>query len=159
MNIYFGFYVKFFYRWRMWACKSETIYFSPLKLHPINFWSITYSGAIHSAIAYSVQNNWREIKTLPDWYKFFSMLLGFKPIRSVYFQFDGVTRDKKSNFDKFPTLHHEVFSTNASTSCRIPTVMWKIWFPNVHYKSLNEIHYVPSNEGKIRTDGYLLSYF
>ena len=31
--------------------------------------------------------------------------------------------------------------------------------PNVHYKSVNELHYVPSNEGKIRRDRYLLSYF
>ena len=36
----------------------------------------------------------------------FLMILGFKSIQSVYFQFDGVTRDKKNNFDKFPTFYH-----------------------------------------------------
>ena len=34
----------------------------------------------------------------PDWYKIFSKILGFKPIQSVYFQFDGETTDKKYNF-------------------------------------------------------------
>ena len=34
------------------------------------------------------------------------MILGFKPIQSVYFQFYGVTRTKKKNVDKFPTFNH-----------------------------------------------------
>ena len=69
MNTYFGFYVKLFYRWRMWACKNETIHFSPLKLHPINFcpkfgrWPI------------QCKTIGLEIKTLPDWYKFFRWFL------------------------------------------------------------------------------------
>ena len=53
----------------------------------------------------------------------------------------------------------DLFSTNAPTSRRIPTVIWKLWIPSVHCKSLNEIHYVPSNEGQVRRDGYLLFYF
>ena len=54
------------------------------------------------------------------------MIFGFKPYQSVGFQFDGVTRDKKNNFDKFPTFKRGFFSTNAPTSRRIPTVMCKI---------------------------------
>ena len=37
------------------------------------------------------------------------MALGFKPIQSVYFLFDGVTKNKKIIFDKFLTFHHEFF--------------------------------------------------
>ena len=76
------------------------------------------------------------------------MILGFKPYQFVGFQFDGVTSDKKNNFDKFPTFKRGFFSTNAPTSRRIPTVLWKIWIPNVHDKSLNEIHFVPSMKEK-----------
>ena len=63
--------------------------------------------------------------------------------------------------DQIPTSSElaEGLSTNVPASSRIPTVIWKIRIPNVHYKSVNELHYVPSNEGKIRRDGYLLSYF
>ena len=53
----------------------------------------------------------------------------------------------------------EGLSTNAPTSRRIPTVIWKIWIPNVHYNSLDEISFVPFTEGKIKKDGYLLFYF
>ena len=63
--------------------------------------------------------------------------------------------------DQIPTSSElaEGLSTNVPASSRIPTVIWKIRIPNVYYKSVNELHYVPSNEGKIRRDGYLLSYF
>ena len=37
------------------------------------------------------------------------MIFGFKPYQSVGFQFDGVTRDKKNNFDKFPTFKRGFF--------------------------------------------------
>ena len=63
--------------------------------------------------------------------------------------------------DQIPTSSElaEGLSTNVPASSRIPTVIWKIRIPNVYYKSVNELHYAPSNEGKIRRDGYLLSYF
>ena len=69
MNTYFGFYVKLFYRWRMGACKNETIHFSPFKLHPINFCPKFGRSPIQCKII------GREIKTLPDWYKFFRWFL------------------------------------------------------------------------------------
>ena len=37
------------------------------------------------------------------------MIFGFKPIESVCFRFDDVTRNEKNNFDKFPTFRHGLF--------------------------------------------------
>ena len=136
-----------------WWSKNETIHFSPLKLHPISFCPKFGRSPIQCKII------GREIKTLPDWYKFFRWFLALSRFGPFTFSLMAWQETKKVILINFRLCTMEFFSTNASTSCRIPTVMWKIWFPNVHYKSLNEIHYVPSNEGKIRTDGYLLSYF
>ena len=128
------------------ACKNETIHFSPLKLHPINFCPKFGRWPIQCKII------GLEIKTLPDWYKFFRWFLALSRFGPFTFSLMAWQETKKVILINFRLCTMKFFSTNASTSCRIPTVMWKIWFPNVHYKSLNEIHYVPSNEGKIRTE-------
>ena len=47
------------------------------------------------AIAFSVENNRLRKKDFDRLLQIFSTVLGFMPILSVYFQFDGVTRDKK----------------------------------------------------------------
>ena len=146
MNIYFSFYVKLFYRWWMWACKNETIYFSPLKLHPINFFPKFGRWPIQCKII------GLEIKTLPDWYKFFRWFLALSRFGPFTFSLMAWQQTKKVILINFRLCSMEFFSTNTSTS-----LCEKYYY--IHYKSLNEIHYFPSNEGKIRTDGYLLSYF
>ena len=66
-----------------------------------------------------------EIKTLPDWYKFYRWFLALS--RFIPFIFSLMAwQETKNHVGKFPTLHHGVFSTNAPTLRRIPTVMWKI---------------------------------
>ena len=66
-----------------------------------------------------------EIKTLPDWYKFYRWFLALSRFSPFIFSLMA-WQETKNHVDKFPTLHHGVFSTNAPTLRRIPTVMWKI---------------------------------
>ena len=111
------------------------------------------------AIAYSVKNNWLERKTSPDGYKFSWWFLALSRFSLFTFSLMAWQETKKIILINSRLFTMDWFSTNAPTSRRIPTVMWKLWIPSVHCKSLNEIHYVPFNEGQVRRDGYLLFYF
>ena len=95
-----------------------------------------------------------EIKTLPDWYKFYRWFLALSRFSPFIFSLME-WQEKKNHVDKFPTLHHGAFSTNAPTLRRILTVMWKIKYDirmSITKASIKFITFFPLKERQRQTD-------